>query len=109
MSMSPPAFSKAGWALTGATMLSGPAAPLVARTRSRQPLTASRMLSVPPVVMMPLEPAGAWNRSSPMSSTSSSMRLRPKKARRPPSAFSLMNFVKASLPTRSTCSPAKKV
>ena len=99
-SMSRAALSKAGCRDSGATMLPRkPGLPRCSRVQSRQVWTAWMMLSVPPVVMMPRPDSGAWNRSSAMSSTSSSMRRTLWKARLAPNAFSEKYSKKASRPT----------
>ena len=62
------------------------------------------MLSVPPEVMFPAAPSGAWRSDKPMATTSSSMRFRLGKASGP-SAFSDWYMAYASLATRITSSP----
>ena len=66
------------------------------------------MLSLPPLVMWPVAPAGACSSASPIATTSDSKVLRLGKARPAPSAFSLKNLKNASRPARNASSDPLK-
>ena len=76
--MSSAALVNAAWALDGRIISGVPGTGRVARARLSAARTARSMLSVPPVVIVPVAPSGPFSISSAIAITSSPMPARPR-------------------------------